>query len=257
MTRRRRTAGATRIFDTSGTVPLPRWTDRAGEVAALVRDVSRFTGRVPPPTGLSRGDGHVVLVFPALFSSDYLTRGFRRLLTDLGYSVEGWGAGINLGPTEAAWRIPDDRLVALAARSGRPVSLVGHSLGGVLARALAYRHPGLVRRVITICSPFRLPTASRLEPAYRLFSRWHIDEELLLSRIAERPPVPTTAIYSPRDGIVAWTSCVDPPGPGSDNVAVNGRHSTMLSNPEAIRIVADRLARPVPAEAAAVSISYT
>jgi hypothetical protein len=122
------------------------------------------------------------------------------------------------------------------------VSLVGHSLGGVLARALACRHPDLVRRVITICSPFHLPTASRLRMAYRLFSRWHIDEELLLSRIADAPLVPTTAIYSRRDGIVTWISCVDPPGPTSDNVAVDGRHATMLSNPQAIRIVADRLA---------------
>jgi pimeloyl-ACP methyl ester carboxylesterase len=244
MTQRRGTAATTRIFDTSGAVPLPRWADRVGEIAALGRDVSRFTGRVRPPVGLPRGDGHAVLVFPALFSSDYLTRGFRRLLADLGYSVEGWGAGINFGPTEAAWQIPGDRLVTLAARSGGPVSLVGHSLGGVLARALACRHPDLVRRVVTICSPFRLPTASRLEPAYRLLSRWHIDEELLLSRIAERPPVPTTAIFSRRDGVVAWTSCLDPPGPTSDNVAVDGRHSTMLSNPAAIGVVADRLTRP-------------
>lgn len=183
-------------------------------------------------------------MLPALFSCDYLTRGFRRLLGELGYCAEGWSAGINFGPTEAAWRISDERLVTLAQQSGQQVSLVGHSLGGVLARALAGRHPELVRRVVTICSPFRLPTASRLEPTYRALSRWHIDEDVLLSRIAQPPPVPTTAIYAPRDGIVAWASCVDTPAPDRDNVAVDGRHSTMLSNPQTIRIVADRLARP-------------
>jgi hypothetical protein len=231
-----------RIFDRTGSVQPPHRRDRLAEGAALARDVSRFSGRLSVPPHLPVGDGHAVLVIPGLLSADCLTRGFRRLLAGLGYQVAGWGAGLNLGPTRSVWCSVEDRLLATARESGK-VSLVGHSLGGVLARALAYDHPALVRRVITVCSPIRLPTASRLQPLYTVL-RWRIDEEILLSRLAEPPAVPTTAIYSPRDGIVAWSSCMNIPSPDHENVAVDGCHSTMLGNPQAIGVIADRLARP-------------
>jgi len=196
------------------------------------------------PAELPRGDGHPVLVVPGLLSSDSLIRHFRHLLTALGYEVEGWGAGINWGPTPVCWHILEQRLAAMANQSGRTVSLVGHSLGGVMARALAYEHPEQVRRVITVCSPFRLPTAMRLEALCWLLCRARMDPEILIPRIAEPPPVPTTAIYSPRDGIVAWQSCIDIPGPGRENIAIKGAHSTTMSNPAAMRVIADRLALP-------------
>ena len=115
-------------------------------------------------------------------------------------------------------------------------------------------HPGLVRQVITICSPFRVPTASPLLPVYRALSRWHIDQEFALARLASPPPVPTTAIYAPHDRVVAWTSCIDEPGPKGEtitreNIAIDGVHTTMLTNPQTIRAVAERLARPPGASA--------
>jgi hypothetical protein len=65
-----------------------------------------------------------------------------------------------------------------------------------------------------------------------------------LQGLAAPPPVPTTAIYTVTDGVVAWTSCVDEPGRGRENVAIAGTHTTMLENPEAVRVITDRLARP-------------
>lgn len=237
--------GSDALFDRTGNVPLPPWRDRRAEAFALLCDVStRLHGRLRMPADLPHGDGHPVLVIPGLFSSDYLVHGFRRVLVDLGYEVVGWGAGLNLGPTRRAWRIAEGRLLGMADRTGRRVTLIGHSLGGVMVRALAYEHPTRVRQVITVCSPFRLPTASRMEPMYHLLRRARIDEDILLSRIAEPPPVPTLAIYTRRDGIVAWESCLDLPAPGRENIAIDGAHSTMLSNPKAIRVIAERLARP-------------
>jgi len=67
---------------------------------------------------------------------------------------------------------------------------------------------------------------------------------LLIERLMTPPPVPTVAIYSPRDGVVAWRSCVDMPGLNRENVAVEGAHTTMLANPQALRIIAERLALP-------------
>jgi len=208
------------IFDRSGAIPPPRWRDLAADLGVLAFHWSRFGGRLIVPHDLPRGDGHPVLVIPGLLSSDWLIRGFRQALEILGYQVEGWGAGINFGPTESAWDCAALRLREMAAESGQRVSLVGHSLGGVLARALAAEHPELVRQVVTVCSPFRLPTASRWRLLYSALSYWHIEDATLISRLAEPPPVPTTAIYSPQDGAVAWQSCIDEPAPGRENIAV-------------------------------------
>ena len=82
----------------------------------------------------------------------------------LGYAVRGWSLGRNLGPTrevlDRAARAPWRRLPS---ETGRPVSLIGWSLGGVYARELARQRPDLVRQVITLGSPFAL-TDSAAEP---------------------------------------------------------------------------------------------
>lgn len=242
---RSRRAASDPIFDHSGAVPPPRWRDLAVDLGALAFDWTRFGGRLIVASDLPRGHKQPVLVIPGLFSSDWLIRGFRDALALLGYRVEGWGAGLNFGPTESAWDIAAERLADLAA-SGEQVSLIGHSLGGVLARALALEHPESVRQVITVCSPFRLPTASRWRLLYSALSYWHIDEAILVARLTEPPPVPTIAICSPRDGVVAWQSCIDAPAPGRENIPLDAPHSTMLGNPAALRIVAERLAEPSP-----------
>jgi pimeloyl-ACP methyl ester carboxylesterase len=231
------------IFDRSGALPAPSWRDLVGEGRALLRERRRS------PRGLHlgplpRGDGHPVIVLPAFLSSDGLNRGFRDWLVSLGYTVEGWGAGFNVGPTAAAIAAADRALKRSTERTGRPASLVGHSLGGVLARALANARPERVRRVITVCSPFRLPTATPLEPIYWALAPLHGGQHLMLSHLMVPPPVPTTAIYSPSDGVVAWRSCLDKPDSNRENLAVDGAHSTMLANPRALRIIAERLARP-------------
>lgn len=235
--------GDTRIFDRSGTLVGPSWLDLIGEGRALLRAHRRRPAGVylgPMP----RGDGHPVIVLPAFLCSDAMNRGLHRWLEALGYRVEGWGGGINIGPSAAAVTTVEAALARLSAETGRAASLVGHSLGGVLARALANAHPERVRRVITVCSPFRLPTASPMEPIYRALAPLHSGQRRMLDLLTAPPPVPTTAIYTPNDGVVAWRSCIDVPGPGRENVAVEGAHSTMMANPRALRVIAERLARP-------------
>ena len=56
--------------------------------------------------------------------------------------------------------------------------------------------------------------------------------------------MPTTAIYTPSDGVVAWRSCIDAPGLNRENIAVDGAHTTMLANPRALRVIAERLSWP-------------
>jgi hypothetical protein len=229
------------IFDRSGTLSGPSWRDLVGEGRAVLRERLRpfraNVGAVP------RGDGHPVIVLPAFFCSDGMTRGFRQWLSALGYSAEGWGSGVNLGPTAAAVTAVERLLLESTEATGAKASFVGVSLGGVLARALANAHPERVRRVITVCSPFRLPTASPLAPVYRALAPLHSGQHLLIDRLSEPPPMPTTAIYSRSDGVVAWRSCIDEPAPNRENIAIDGAHTTMLGNPRALRVIAERLAR--------------
>jgi pimeloyl-ACP methyl ester carboxylesterase len=231
------------IFDRTRTLDAPSLRDLVSEGLAALRDM-RLTPRRIHLGPLPLGDGHPVMVLPAFLCSDQMNRSFREWLTALGYSVEGWGAGVNIGPTASAVRKAEAILRRSTDETGRKASLVGVSLGGVLARALANTHPDRVRRVITVCSPFRLPTASPLEPLYRALAPLHSGEHLLLERLSAPPPVPTTAIFSRRDGVVAWRSCMDVPGPDRENVAVDGAHTTILANAETLRIIAERLALP-------------
>lgn len=228
----------------------PSWRDLMGEGLAVLRGM-RHAGRHIHLGPVPLGDGHPVIVLPPFLCSDHMSRGLRDWLAALGYAVEGWGPRVNIGPTAGAVAAVDAILRRCNEASGRKASLVGYSLGGVLARALASANPDRVRRVVTICSPFRLPTASPLEPLYRALGPLHSGEHLMLERLAAPPPVPTTAIYSPRDGVVAWQSCVDEPGADRENVAIDGAHTTMLANPRTLRVIAERLALPEESMAAA------
>jgi len=113
-----------------------------------------------------RGDGHPVLVLPGWLASDRSTWALRRFLRDRGYHVHGWRLGRNLGPDAGTVAGLGRRFVALRARHGQKLSLVGWSLGGIYARELARRFHGDVRQVITLASPFRAPSASSVARFY-------------------------------------------------------------------------------------------
>jgi len=195
-----------------------------------------------------RGDGHGVLVFPGFMSSDASTGTLRRYLSRLGYSVRGWNLGRNLGPTD---RVVDElprAIAALADSTGGPVSLVGWSLGGIYARELARRNPAPVRQVITLGSPFAIinPKQSRVDSFYRRRAHLHADAIRLPSpaEIAQPIVVPSTALYSRRDGIVVWQTCIEPVSELHDNVEVRCSHLGFGVDPATLWTVADRLALP-------------
>lgn len=195
-----------------------------------------------------RGDGHPVLVLPGLLADDSSTTTLRLYLRALGHDVQGWGLGRNLGPTAAALRGMSTHVRGLHERSGRRVSVVGWSLGGIFARELARAHPDDVRQIVTLGSPFRLadPRDSRADSTFRRFSRLHVDPGSLPAREDPARPlrVPSTSIYSKLDGIVPWQACVDVPGELRENVAVHASHLGLGHNAAALWVVADRLAQP-------------
>jgi pimeloyl-ACP methyl ester carboxylesterase len=194
-----------------------------------------------------RGDGHPVFVLPGFLTNDARTRHLRRLLLTLGYEAYGWGEGINWGPTDYAIAAIERRLHEIRRRHGRKVTLIGHSLGGLLARELAKRFPEDVRAVVMLGSPIHLPTATSLAVIFRLLARFHRTAHGMAIGALNQPPpdsIPVTAIYTRDDGIVAWESCLEQPGAQRENIEVRGTHSTLPSNPLALTVVADRLAQP-------------
>lgn len=213
-----------------------------------IPELGGFLASLPVLTALApRGDGHSVLVLPGLVTSDRSTVPLRSFLKSKGWDAHGWELGRNYGPLPGIERRMMDRVRALADTSGRKVSLVGWSLGGIYARQLAKMMPDDVRSVVTLGSPFggdpRSTNAWRL---YEFTSGHKVDdrERHMGGAISAPPPVPTTAIYSRTDGICAWQTCIEQEGPITENVEVEGSHCGLGHHPAAVYAVCDRLAQP-------------
>jgi pimeloyl-ACP methyl ester carboxylesterase len=196
------------------------------------------------------GDGHPVIVFPGLGGAPFTTSHLRRFLKESGFSAHCWGRGVNTGPDgqfdEWLAGLADDVHEKSRAHGGK-VSLVGWSLGGVYAREIAKLAPGAVRQVITLGTPFASMGggATHAETVYKMLGG---DTSQLTpqmqARLRATPPVPTTAVYSKADGVVSWRGCIEKKTALSESVQVNASHLGMVTHPDVLRIVANRLAQP-------------
>jgi pimeloyl-ACP methyl ester carboxylesterase len=237
-------------------MPIPAYNAdlRAPSLALLAlefRAPLEFGSIVPAWPLLQRapaGDGHSVLVFPGLAASDPSTFPLRGYLSTLKYKTEGWSQGLNFGPRDGVLESARRNLEDAYSKSGRKVSLVGWSLGGVYARELAKQLPGKVRCVITLGTPFSGPPKStNAWRIYELASGNDINVEQAKYDLHVAPPVPTTSIFSRTDGIVAWRGSVQDAAFGHErveNIEVVASHIGMGVNPSAWWAVADRLAQP-------------
>jgi pimeloyl-ACP methyl ester carboxylesterase len=193
-----------------------------------------------------KGDGHPVLALPGFLASDLSMAPMRRYLKELGYETHAWNMGRNLGGVASRRSALRDLLQRIHESSGRKVSIVGWSLGGVYVRDLALQMPHMVRSVITLGSPFtsdvRATNATRL---YEALSGEGIDDNPeILQGIAGDLPVPATSIYSRTDGIVNWHTCHLNPSATAENIEVYlASHVGLGVNPASLWAVADRLAQ--------------
>jgi pimeloyl-ACP methyl ester carboxylesterase len=200
-----------------------------------------------PLLGLApKGDGHPVLVLPLMFGSDLNTLPLRRYLEGRGYAVSAWGQGVNFGPRSGVFEASRKRLASLFNERKQPVSLVGWSLGGLYARALALAAPAEVRQVICLGTPI----AGDPAPAelWRTYERLTGDSMGLppgLGDLHGPMPVPATSIYSRSDGIVSWSFSREPAGPQAENIEVESSHLGLGVNPLTLYAIADRLAQPL------------
>lgn len=224
---------------------------RAPSLALLAlefRAPFEFGALLPAWPALQRapsGDGHTVLVFPGLTASDATTYPLRGYLNSLGYRTQGWSQGFNFGPRAGVLEEARRSLARACDASGRKVSLIGWSLGGVYARELAKEMPKLVRCVITLGAPFAGPPKStHAWRIYELTSGRDIEAGHAAADLPVAPPQPTTSIYSRSDGIVAWQGSVQQPHHAhTENVEVVASHIGLGLNPSTWWAVADRLAQ--------------
>ncbi len=197
-----------------------------------------------------RGDGHGVMVLPGFATDDSATMMLRRFLQMLGYEVHPWRLGWNLdhrtvglNGEHVAHQI--DKIVDA---TGRRVTLIGWSLGGVIAREAARRDPQAVRQVITMGSPFcGNPHANHVGKMYERLSGNKVDSPAALRRFSagDHPlPMPSTSIFSRSDGVTAWENCIALTDHQTENVEVHASHFGLVVHPAVYYVVADRLAQP-------------
>ena len=192
-----------------------------------------------------KGDGHPIIVLPPFGAADQFTSALRAFLGDRGYNVHPWGHPEVLGLHRLV-HVAAERVQEVSESSGEPVTLIGHSLGGVYAREVARFQPDVVRYVVTLGSPINDLKANHVWPMFEAASGTRVSSlpDDFAVRMAEAPPVPTTSIFSKTDGVVSWRSCIDRTEGQVENVEVVGSHIGLPSNPWAIYVVGDRLAQP-------------
>lgn len=174
-----------------------------GEVR-LARDWFRARTRPIDHVTMRVGDGAPVVTLPGFCAGDLSMAQLRRNLRSAGFRARGWQMGANLGARADTMERIHARVADIAQREGRSVHLVGWSLGGVFAREYAKRHGDMVASVITMGSPFSgSPRANHAWRLYRIIAGHAVDDAPIAFHPAAKPDVPTYALWSPRDGVVA------------------------------------------------------
>lgn len=176
----------------------PNW----GRVREVMWHVPRLLSGLGPLTPRGPEDGSPALVIPGFLSTDRTTMELRRALARAGWRVHPWLLGLNSGAKPNTLDLLKQRIDAIY--DGRPVLVVGWSLGGMFARELAFVAPDKVRAAVTLGSPFSgdLKTNTNVRVYYERIAGHDVNQPPF-PRGTGKPPVPTLALWSRKDGIVA------------------------------------------------------
>jgi predicted esterase YcpF (UPF0227 family) len=217
--------------------PLSGW-PRLAELGWTISRLWRGFGSLGPrgPAG-----GPPALVIPGFVANDRTTLPLQRALAEAGWRVHGWGLGTNKGVTADLL----ERLEGCIDRMGakEPVLIVGWSLGGVFAREIARHRPEKVRAVVSLGSPISGNLhQNNVWRLYELIAGHKIDQ-IPVPRIDEKPPVPSLAIWSRRDGIVAPRAAYGLEGERDEAVELDCRHMAFGMSAKAARQVVREIDR--------------
>lgn len=205
------------------------------------------------------GDYHPVLVLPGYGAADGSTAILRFFLKRIGYRPFALALGRNVEGVENRIQSVDDatafreRMTELAVlrireihrETGESVSLVGWSMGGLYALDASRLNPEIIRQVITLGTPFGDPRGTSLFKLMRRISGSTVPlaEQNFTNWLdkATAPTVPTTVIYSDRDGIVGTSIARLPSSPHTTHIRIDSSHLAFAVNPQALSALAARL----------------
>jgi pimeloyl-ACP methyl ester carboxylesterase len=193
------------------------------------------------------GQGRPVLVIPGIMSGDESTVHLRRSLRGAGFHSYGWKQGVNLGLKSHTLDRLEARVDEITGLEGRKPILLGWSLGGVFARAFANRVPDKAAMVVTLASPFSgSPRANRAWRLYNLLNDHTVDSPPPSVDYRTKPPVPTIAVWSARDGIIQAACTRGEPGESDIQIELDLPHFGYGGSRKGVRQVVELLARNLP-----------
>ncbi|MBL8492081.1 MAG: alpha/beta hydrolase [Rhodocyclaceae bacterium] len=208
---------------------------------------------VPLLMNVPKGDGHPVLLLPGFMADEKTLFALKTYLDYLGYEVETWGFGRNVGFQLKHAKALEQKVRYMHHKHGRKLSLVGWSLGGVFAMYAAHQAPECVRSVVTLGSPVSTDaggseTSALVKALYRAIAHpmgpaahsAHPRAKVMQGR----PPMPASCLYSLSDGVVPpQDATIDGDPAMHENIRVPGSHVGLGFNALVLWIVADRLAQ--------------
>lgn len=183
------------------------------------------------------------MLFPGFGAHPRRMKPMKSALEEAGHCVHEWGLGFNFGPSPGNFEFLMRRVGDLSLSHGEPVALVGWSLGGLFAREIARRQPEHVDSVITMGTPFsgnlRANNAWR---AYQVITGHPVDAPPIEGcDFADKPPVPTIALWSPRDGVIHPRAACGWPGERDRAVSLRCTHLGFANSPSVIEEVLRQL----------------
>ncbi len=211
---------------------------------------------LPMLAGAPRGDGHPVLLLPGFMADEATLVALKLFLRNRGYDVQTWGFGRNVGFHLRHAQALEQKIRYMHHHSGRKVSLVGWSLGGVFALYGAHQAPECVRMLITLGSPLSIDENGSQSPPmvralYRLIAHPMGPDAHVMQPRARKlregvlPALPVSCLYSLSDGVVPpQEATVDGDPAMHENIRVPGSHTGLGFNAVVLGVVADRLAQP-------------
>jgi pimeloyl-ACP methyl ester carboxylesterase len=131
------------------------------EVSAAEEYLQLRRSSLWPDRGAPEGSGQRVLLVGGFGVPPLSMRPLRRWLTGGGWDVHVADLGWNTDCGTTAVDAVVSALCHMASDGGDPVTIVGHSRGGLLGRVAAVRAPDLVQRLVTVCTPWAIGPPER------------------------------------------------------------------------------------------------